>query len=61
MWKQGVRFEHMGYMKAIFHTIDDANAYYKQHNPHMRTITAHGGLRSDWDPHSHMRNTLAKS
>lgn len=60
MWKQGLGFEHMGYMNAVFHTIEDANAYYKQHNPHMRAITAHGGVSSDWDPHSYMRYVVRK-
>ena len=54
-WKaKGGKFEHVGYMRAMFRTKEDAASYYDRHNPHMRGLNAHGNWRSDWDPNSHL-------
>jgi hypothetical protein len=42
--------EHVGYMRAHFETKKDAVSYYDRHNPHLRSLNAHGTWRSDWDP-----------
>ena len=50
-WRaRGGKFEHVGYMKAKFKTKKDAVSYYDRHNPHMRSLNAHGTYCSDWDP-----------
>lgn len=46
--------KHEGYMSKIFKTPKDADKYYKIYNPHMRSIMAHEGLCSDWDPDTHL-------
>ena len=46
----GGKFKHIGYMKAKFKTKKDAVSYYDRHNPHMRSLNAHGTYQSDWDP-----------
>lgn len=46
-------YTHVGYMKPIFQTIDDACTYYDRHNPHMRSLNAHSTLCSDWDPQTY--------
>ena len=40
----------VGIMNKYFRTLDDAVAYYDLHNPHMRSLNAHGTYKSDWDP-----------
>ena len=52
------KFKHVGYMQAKFRSVADANAYYMEHNKHMRSITAHGGVYSDWDPDTHLRYVI---
>jgi len=47
---QGGKIKHMGYMKGKFKTKKDAVSYYDRHNPHMRSLNAHGSYKSDWDP-----------
>jgi hypothetical protein len=44
---------HLGYMKKIFRTRKEACEYYNTHNPHLRSINAHGTYKSDWDPVNH--------
>ena len=46
----GGKLKHIGYMKAKFKTKKDAVSYYDRHNPHMRSLNAHGTYQSDWDP-----------
>lgn len=40
----------VGLMNKIFKTKNDAATFYDLHNPHMRSLNAHGTWRSDWDP-----------
>lgn len=47
---QGGKIKHVGYMKGYFKTKNDAVSYYDRHNPHMRSLNAHGTYCSDWDP-----------
>jgi len=49
------KFVHVGYMKKIFNTKKAAVEYYNVHNPHMRTLNAHGTWKSDWDPTTRLR------
>ena len=49
------RFEHVGYMQRLFGTKGKACKYYDVHNPHMRSMNAHGTNRSDWDPETKLR------
>jgi hypothetical protein len=49
---QGGKIKHVGYMKGTFKTKKDAVSYYDRHNPHMRSINAHGDFCSDWDPNT---------
>lgn len=48
------KYEHVGYMMAKFRTQNDACSYYDRHNSHMRALNAHGTLKSDWDPNTHL-------
>jgi len=48
------KFTHVGYMDAHFRTKRDACSYYARHNPHMRAIDVDPGLKSDWDPRTHL-------
>ena len=48
----GGKQRHIGYMKAKFRTKNDAVTYYDRHNPHMRSLNAHGTYESDWDPNT---------
>ena len=50
--KLGGKFKHKGYMKAKFKEKKDAVSYYDKHNPHMRSLNAHGTYCSDWDPNT---------
>ena len=53
-WKAlGGKYRHVGYMRAKFRTKKDACTYYDRHNPHMRSLNAHGTFKSDWDPKTH--------
>lgn len=52
------KFKHVGYMQVVFSSPNDANAYYKLRNPHMRPITEHGGVHSDWDPETKFRYVI---
>jgi hypothetical protein len=53
-WKAlGGKYRHVGYMRAKFRTKKDACTYYDRHNPHMRSLNAHGTFESDWDPKTH--------
>ena len=45
---------HIGYMNKVFDTKQDAVDYYDRHNPHMRSINAHGDYHSDWDPNTRL-------
>ena len=49
------KFVHTGYMKKLFASKQAAAAYYDTHNPHMRTLNAHGTWTSDWDPITKLR------
>lgn len=40
---------HVGYVDNIFHSQDEAIAYYNTHNSHMRPYTELSE-RTDWDP-----------
>ncbi|MAA78333.1 MAG: hypothetical protein CL916_03665 [Deltaproteobacteria bacterium] len=54
-------FAHVGYMNALFYTSEDADAYYKIHNKHMRGITqGYQDSHSDEDPDSHLRYVIRK-
>ncbi len=46
----GIKFEHVGYMKAKFKTKKDSCLYYDINNPHMRKMNVNGGYKSDLDP-----------
>ena len=46
----GSKLKHIGYMNKIFKTKQKAVEYYDKHNPHMRSLNAHGTFISDWDP-----------
>lgn len=48
------KYTHVGYMDAHFRTKQDACSYYARHNPHMRAIDVNPGLKSDWDPQTHL-------
>jgi hypothetical protein len=50
----GGKRRHVGYMNKVFESKQGAIAYYDHHNPHMRSLNAHGTLRSDWDPNTHL-------
>ena len=45
----GGKYKHIGYMKAMFKTKEDAVSYYDRHNPHMRSLNAYNTYCSDWD------------
>jgi hypothetical protein len=47
---KGGKYEHVGYMNALFKSKKDACSYYDRHNPHMRGLNAHNTYQSDWDP-----------
>jgi len=57
---KGGKDEHVGYMKAKFRSKKDACSYYDRHNPHMRSLNAHGTWESDWDPNTHLRYIVRK-
>lgn len=46
------RSEHIGYMKKLFKTEQEACDYYDKFNPHMRSLNAHKNWCSDMDPSS---------
>jgi len=46
------KIKHIGYMRKKFETKKQAVMYYDKHNPHMRSLNAHGNYRSDWDPNT---------
>ena len=56
----GPHFTHVGYMKGRFKTRKEAVSYYDRHNPHMRSLNAHGNYRSDWDPTTHLLYIVRK-
>ena len=47
--------EHIGYMRHIFETKEQACKYYDRNNPNMRSLNAHNTWRSDWDPETHFQ------
>lgn len=51
---KGGKFEHVGYMRAVFRTKEAAAAYYDRHNPNRRKLNAHNTWKSDWDPETHL-------
>ena len=51
---KGSKFEHVGYMRAVFRTKKAAASYYDRHNPNMRKLNAHNTWKSDWDPETHL-------
>ena len=52
-WKANCsKHEHIGYMRAKFKTKKDVASYYDRHNPHLRSLNAHGTWISDWDPNT---------
>lgn len=51
---KGGKFEHVGYMRAVFRTKEAAASYYDRHNPHRRKLNAHNTWQSDWDPETHL-------
>ena len=48
--EKGGRFQHIGYMQAIFKTKKDACSYYDRNNPHMRKLNTYNTYESDNDP-----------
>lgn len=57
------KYEHIGYMKAIFRRKKDACMYYREHNPHMREILKHPIFKeyiSDWDPETRLAYIIRK-
>jgi len=61
-WLQlGGKHKHIGYMKARFKTKKDAVTYYDRHNPHMRSLNAHGTYQSDWDPNTKLFYIVRKN
>lgn len=52
---KGGKLEHIGYMKAIFKTKNNACSYYDRCNPHMRSLNAYGTYCSDWDPYTELK------
>ena len=57
------KYEHIGYMKAIFRRKKDACMYYREHNPHMREILKHPTSKeyiSDWDPETKLAYIIRK-
>lgn len=57
---KGGKLEHVGYMKAKFKTKKDACSYYDRHNPHMRSLNAHGTWESDWDSRTNLLYIVRK-
>ena len=58
---KGGKFEHVGYMKAMFKTKKDAVSYYDRNNHHMRSLNAHNTYRSDWDPKTKLLYIVRKN
>jgi len=57
------KYEHIGYMKAIFRRKKDACMYYREHNPHMREIRKDPIFNeyiSDWDPETRLAYIIRK-
>lgn len=54
------KLKHVGYMNKIFKGKNDAILYYNKHNPHMRSLNAHGNYKSDWDPNTHLLYIVRK-
>lgn len=51
---KGGKFEHVGYMRAVFRSKEAAASYYDRHNPNRRKLNAHNTWKSDWDPETHL-------
>lgn len=54
------RFQHIGYMNALFNFRNEAADYYNKYNPLMRKLNAHKTWKSDWDPNTKLRYIVRK-
>ena len=52
-WKG--KFDHIGYVKKVFKSMNEAAEYYDIHHPKMRKLNSFGTWRSDWDPQTDLR------
>lgn len=54
------KFNHLGYMQALFRSRRQACAYYDFWNPHMRPLNEHGTYCSARDPETNIRYVVRK-
>merc|ERR1712166_663528 len=47
-------FKHVGYMRAVFRTKENAASYYDRHNTHMPGLNDKKTWRSEVDPDTHL-------
>ena len=51
-------FQHIGYVKKLFSSKEEAVFYYNRINPHMRSLNVNGNYTSDVDPELNIRSRV---